>query len=103
MKKHATVDPIMSITVGPAAEVRDLSDDPTALAEAQATLERHEAKNLGVRMIAAARRSRAESAKPARSHRETLLAVAAGHLSGTPAGLRPSPAPLPPQTRMPRR
>ena len=47
MKKHATVDPIMSITVGPAAEVRDLSDDPTALAEAQATLERHEAKNSG--------------------------------------------------------
>ena len=62
MKKHATVDPIMSITVGPAAEVRDLSDDPTALAEAQATLERHEAKNLGARMITAARRSRAESA-----------------------------------------
>jgi hypothetical protein len=27
------------------AEVRDLSDDPTALADAQATLERHEAKN----------------------------------------------------------
>ena len=103
MKKHATVDPIMSITVGPAAEVRDLSDDPTALAEAQATLERHEAKNLGVRMIAAARRSRAESAKPARSHRETLLAVAAGHLSGPSAGLRPSPEPLPPQTRTPRR
>jgi hypothetical protein len=63
MKKHATVDPIMSITVGPAAEVRDLSDDPTALAEAQATLERHEAKNSGARMIAAARRHRAESAK----------------------------------------
>jgi hypothetical protein len=56
MKKHAIVDLIMSIIVGPAAEVRDLSDDPTALAEAQATLERHEAKNSGARMIAAARR-----------------------------------------------
>jgi hypothetical protein len=58
----------MSTIVGPAAEVRDLSDDPTALAEAQATLERHEAKNSGARMIAAARRHRAESVngKPTR-------------------------------------
>lgn len=78
MKKHATVDPIMSITVGPAAEVRDLSDDPTALAEAQATLERHEAKNSGARMIAAARRHTAESATqphpsaPARNRRQEL-------------------------------
>ena len=64
MKKRATVDP-MSITLGPAAEVRDLSDDPTALAEAQATLERHEAKNSGARMIAAARRSPAANANPA--------------------------------------
>ncbi len=45
MKKRATVIDRMSTIVGPATEVRDLSDDPTALAEAQATLERHEAKN----------------------------------------------------------
>jgi hypothetical protein len=54
MKKRGTVDP-MSITVGPAAEVRDLSDDPTALAEAQATLKRLKAKQTGRAMIAAAR------------------------------------------------
>ena len=63
MKKRATVIDRMSTIVGPAAEVRDLSDDPTALAEAQATLERHEAKNSGARMIAAARHHSAESAK----------------------------------------
>jgi hypothetical protein len=48
MKKRATVNHV-SITVGSAAEVRDLSDDPTALAEAQATLERHS----GARMVGA--------------------------------------------------
>jgi hypothetical protein len=35
MKKRATVIDPMSTIVGPAAEVRDLSDDPTALAEAK--------------------------------------------------------------------
>ena len=78
MKKHATVDPLMSITVGPAAEVRDLSDDPTALAEAQ----EREAGPQPPRN--ASRRRRRD-------------------LSGAPAGLRPSPEPLPPQTRTPRR
>ena len=62
MKKRATVDTLMSITVGPAAEVRHLSDDPAALAEAQVTLERHETKQTGRAMIVAARRSQAWSA-----------------------------------------
>ena len=76
MKKRATVIDRMSTIVGPATEVRDLSDDPTALAEAQATLERHEAKNSGKRMKAAARGHSVERATrprpsaPARNRRQ---------------------------------